>query len=260
MNLRFATNEVNNYQINTPVYQGPLDLLLQLIENAELDITKLSLAKVTNQYLLHLKEMESSPPDEISAFLVIAAKLLLIKSNALLPHSSQTEDQEEDVGDDLARQLLAYKRYKEIAELLADRKMQGYQSYVRISSDLDLNSQVDFGDFDILALYEMARQVFQTDLDRKSIDTVVERPKVLLKDKLAKISTMLKRAEQITFRAILGDHYSKMDVVISFLAVLELVKRRQVVVRQESLFHEIMILKIEGSLDLHDLDINGESL
>jgi len=84
MELKFATNQVNSYQIQTPVFQGPLDLLLNLIENAELDITELALAQVTNQYLKHLNQLENSPPDEISAFLVVAAKLVLIKSKALL--------------------------------------------------------------------------------------------------------------------------------------------------------------------------------
>ena len=86
MDLKFSTDQVNTYKIDTPVYQGPLDLLLQLIEGAELDITTLSLAQVTDQYLKHLEKLQDMPPDEISAFLVIAAKLIQIKSEALLPH------------------------------------------------------------------------------------------------------------------------------------------------------------------------------
>lgn len=79
MDLKFSTDQVNSYQINTPVYQGPLDLLLELIESADLDITTLALAQVTDQYLKHLEKMQDLPPDEISAFLVIAAKLIQIK-------------------------------------------------------------------------------------------------------------------------------------------------------------------------------------
>ena len=88
MDLIFSTDQVDSYQINTPVYQGPLDLLLQLIENAELDITSLALSQVTEQFLKHLEKMQELPPDEISAFLVIAAKLIQIKSEALLPRQS----------------------------------------------------------------------------------------------------------------------------------------------------------------------------
>ena len=90
----------NTYKIDTPVYQGPLDLLLQLIENAELDITTLALATVTDQYLKHLEVMQDLPPDEISAFLVIAAKFIQIKSEALLPQQSNVKEDETDLGNE----------------------------------------------------------------------------------------------------------------------------------------------------------------
>jgi segregation and condensation protein A len=249
MDLKFATNQVNTYRIKTPVYQGPLDLLLQLIESAELDITKLALAQVTDQYLAHLRELEHSPPDEISAFLVIAAKLLWIKSNALLPHTSQGEESE-DVGDDLARQLIAYKRYKEIAELLADRKDQGYQSYVRISPAVDVKENVDFGEFDLAALQALARQVFQSDIDRRSIDTVVERPKVTIKDKIKLISEKFRTREEITFQEILGEKYSRIDIVITFLAVLELIKGKYIRVIQQGLFNDISLKRRSNNTEI----------
>jgi len=249
MELKFATNQVNTYRIKTPVYQGPLDLLLQLIESAELDITKLALAQVTDQYLAHLRELEHSPPDEISAFLVIAAKLLWIKSNALLPHTSQGEEGE-DVGDDLARQLIAYKRYKEIAELLADRKDQGYQSYVRISPAVDVKENVEFGDFDLTALQALARKVFQSDIDRRSIDTVVERPKVTIKDKIKLISEKFRTREEITFQEILGEKYSRIDIVITFLAVLELIKGKYIRVIQQGLFDDISLKRRDKNTEI----------
>ena len=249
MELKFATNQVNSYRIKTPVYQGPLDLLLQLIESAELDITKLALAQVTDQYLAHLRELEHSPPDEISAFLVIAAKLLWIKSNALLPHTSQGEEGE-DVGDDLARQLIAYKRYKEIAELLADRKDQGYQSYVRISPAVDVKENVDFGEFDLAALQALARQVFQSDIDRRSIDTVVERPKVTIKDKIKLISEKFRTREEVTFQELLGEKYSRIDIVITFLAVLELIKGKYIRVIQQGLFNDISLKRRSNNTEI----------
>jgi len=112
MKFDFATQQMGDYKVITPVYEGPLDLLLQLIQGAELDITKLALAQVTDQYLAHLKSIENRLADEVSAFLVIAAKLLQIKSEALLPRPPVREQGFEDPGEALARQLLAYKRYK----------------------------------------------------------------------------------------------------------------------------------------------------
>ncbi len=101
MDLTYSKDTANVYKIITPVYQGPLDLLLQLIENAELDITTLALAQVTDQYLKRLEEMENLIPDEISAFLVIAAKLIQIKSESLLPQQSNVKEEEADLGNEL---------------------------------------------------------------------------------------------------------------------------------------------------------------
>ena len=101
-----------NYTVHTSVYEGPLDLLLDLIEHAELDITSVSLATVTDQYLASIKNIEQINADEISAFLVIAAKLLQIKSEALLPRPPARPAGEEDIGRSLVDQLKLYKRYK----------------------------------------------------------------------------------------------------------------------------------------------------
>ena len=100
-----------------------LDLLLQLIERAELDITKLSLALITDQYLEYIHKLTDLEADEVSAFLVIAAKLLQIKSEALLPRPPQREPGEEDPGEALAKQLIMYKRYREIAAILNQREV-----------------------------------------------------------------------------------------------------------------------------------------
>ena len=102
MSLPALWQSTSNYKISTDVYEGPLDLLLHLIEQAELDITKLSLAKVTDQYLGHLHSIPQGDPTEVSAFLVIAAKLVLIKSSILLPSAVIDENgDEEDLGDQL---------------------------------------------------------------------------------------------------------------------------------------------------------------
>src|SRR5512139_1228723 len=98
-----ANQQISNYTIATPVYEGPLDLLLHLIERAELDITKLSLAKVTDQYLEHLRSMQERRAEEVSAFLVIAARLLQIKSEVLLPRPPTREPGEEDPSEALVQ-------------------------------------------------------------------------------------------------------------------------------------------------------------
>jgi segregation and condensation protein A len=261
MNLKFSTNQVDSYQIDTPVYQGPLDLLLELIETAELDITTLSLAKVTDQYLKRLESLQDLPPDEISAFLVIAAKLIQIKSEALLPRQNGVIDDEVDIGNELARQLIAYKRYKEIAELLAERKSLGYQSYIRLSSPtVEIKDNLDLEGFGIKELYSLAATLFQKDIDRKSISTVVERPQITIEDKISQIADRFEKSQSFTFRELLGEKYSRMDVVISFLAVLELIKGLFIRVKQEGIFDEIMIVKEKEISEMREFSLKNVEL
>ena len=119
-----------SYTVQLPVFEGPLDLLLELIERAEFDITKISLARVTNQYLAYLKQIQEYQLEDLASFLVIAARLVQIKSEALLPRPPMREPGEEDPGDALARQLIAYKRYKQVAVLLSEREKAGLKTFL----------------------------------------------------------------------------------------------------------------------------------
>jgi segregation and condensation protein A len=261
MDLKFSTDQVNTYKINTPVYQGPLDLLLQLIEGAELDITTLSLAQVTDQYLKHLEKLQDMPPDEISAFLVIAAKLIQIKSEALLPSQTSGREEEVDIGNELARQLIAYKRYKEIADLLADRKDHGYQTFIRLSSPkLEVKDQLDLDGFGISDLFELATNIFQKEIDKKSISVVVERPKITIKDKITQISERFKDTDELTFRDLLGKDFTRLDVVISFLALLELIKGNFIKVVQYKMFDDITMKKIKEVSEMKDFALRNLEL
>src|SRR5512133_314296 len=140
MSFQVAAHQVEGYRVNTDVYEGPLDLLLQLIERAELDITTLALAQVTDQYLAHMRKMQAADGSgqsaaEVSGFLIIAARLLQIKSAALLPRpvATASEEEEEDPGEALARQLLTYKRFKELAGALTERETAGLRTHLRVT-------------------------------------------------------------------------------------------------------------------------------
>ena len=239
--MKFATHQVDSYQVRTSVYSGPLDLLLELIQDAELDITSLALAQVTDQYLEHIRQLTVKEADEVSAFMVIAAKLLQIKSEALLPRPPRRDEDEEDPGDELARQLLAYKRYKEIADLLADRKAAGYQTYLPLSTPLEIKEQVDLGNFGVIDLWQMAQQALQQVPDQKQVNKVVTRPKFTIQDKIGEIAVLLNHGRQVAFSQILKEAYTKVEVVISFLAVLELIRGNYIVCRQEKMFEEIYL-------------------
>src|SRR5512141_3340568 len=132
-----------NYTVHTPVYDGPLDLLLNLIERAELDITTVSLASVTESYLNYIRSLEQVNPEEISAFLLIAAKLLQIKSEALLPRPPSREHGEEDLGQALVDQLKLYKRYKEIGGWLHERQEKNLRTFLRIAPPPKVEPKLD---------------------------------------------------------------------------------------------------------------------
>ena len=241
MKFGYASHQVNEYQVATPVYAGPLDLLLQLIERAELDITRLALSQVTDQYLAYMRDLETNTAEEVSAFLVIAAKLLQIKSEALLPRPPVREIGEEDPGEALARQLLAYKRYKEIAETLYKRESSGLRTFLRVTRPPKIQAKADLSEFSLDDILLAARNAFNQADSRKNLNTVVAAPRVTIREKIAVIVASLRKLRRTSFSSLIGQNRNRLDVVVTFLAMLELVKRHFVNATQDSLFGEITL-------------------
>jgi len=255
MKFDFASQQMGDYKVVTPVFEGPLDLLLQLIEQAELDITKLALAQVTDQYLDHIQNMPNQEPEEVSAFLVIAAKLLQIKSEALLPRPPVREEGEEDPGEALARQLLAYKKFKEIADTLEHRQAEGLRSYLRLAAPPKVHEKVDFGEFSLTDLFKLAEDVFSQMDNRPELGSVVSVPRVTIRDKIDHIVNTLQIRSHSSFSQILGEQPTRLDVVVTFIALLELIKRHFVRASQESLFSEINLEPANGWDDEVDFEL-----
>src|SRR5574341_2013090 len=230
-----------NYKVQTPVYEGPLDLLLNLIEHAELDITSVSLAMVTDQYLAYIKDLEQTNADEISAFLVIAAKLLQIKSEALLPRPPMHRADEEDVGQSLVDQLRLYKRFKEIGAWLNARQQANLRTYLRVAQPPKIEPKLDLSNLTLEKLITAAQEAFAKEKDRKPLDVLIGAPRVTIREKIDLIAKTLKEMERLTFRALLAQGASRLEIVVTFLALLELVKRYRVAAHQESLFSDIEI-------------------
>ncbi len=241
MDLDFAGHQARRYNVATPVYEGPLDLLLQLIERAELDITRLSLALVTDQYLEHIRLLENLRAEEVSAFLVIASRLIQIKSEALLPRPPVREEGEEDPGEALARQLLAYKRFKEVAQGLGERESQGLRTYLRLAAPPKMEGVLDLTGVSLEDLVSAARRILVNPDSRPALRTVVTPSPVTIRQKIGVIIRSLRQFGRSSFRAILGSSLTRLDIVVTFLAMLELIKQRKVDARQEALFGEIEI-------------------
>jgi segregation and condensation protein A len=236
------------YKVVTPVYEGPLDLLLQLIERAELDITKLALAEVTDQYLGHLRQMQNRTAEEVSAFIVIAAKLVQIKSEALLPRPPIRDAGEEDPGEALARQLIAYKRYREIAKILERRESSGLRTYLRLAPPPKIERKLDLEDVSLADLVQAAENVFSQIEDQITLTDSSAPPHISIRQKLNRITNFLKLQKNVTFHSLLDDHHSRLEIVVTFLAILELIKRSFIRAHQESIFSDI-ILEATEQLD-----------
>ena len=244
MSLQVAAHQTEGYRVSTPVYEGPLDLLLQLIERAELDITTLALAQVTDQYLAHLKGMDEQNAAEVSGFLVIAARLVQIKSAALLPRIpiQSAEEEEEDPGEALARQLLTYKRFKELAGVLNGRETAGLRSYLRVAPPpVKIEARLDLSNITLTDLVQAAREIFFSKPDLPALSRVVSMPRVTIREKIHIIIDSLRSLGGSTFRSFLRRRGDRLEAVVTFLAMLELIKRRVVEASQSDLFAEIEV-------------------
>ena len=257
MDLNVAGHQTGGYTVTTPVYAGPLDLLLELIEHAELDITALALALVTDQYLAYIHRMQV-PADEISAFLVMAARLLQIKSEALLPRPPVREAGEEDPGQALARQLLIYKRFKELANWLDARVAQHLRTYVRVAPPLKIEGRLDLSDITLADLLAAAEGIYSELADKQALGTVISAPRITIREKINLIAERLGHNTNIPFSSLLGQKPSRLEVVVTFLALLELVKRYRVAARQEGLFTDIEIEKMEDWGKDEEMEIEFE--
>ena len=258
-NLRQAqlSHQTGGYTVTIPVYEGPLDLLLQLIERAELDITAVSLALVTDQYLTYIHQMQV-PADEISAFLVVAAKLIQIKSEALLPRPPVREAGEEDLGEALARQLRIYKRFKELSNWLDDRETRHLRTYLRVAPPPKVESRLDLSDITLADLMSAAEDIFAEEAEKQALGTVISAPRITIREKIALIAERLVKNRNATFRGLLGQKPTRLEVVVTFLALLELVKRYRVSAQQERLFSDIQIEKLDEWGTDEELDIEFE--
>lgn len=241
MTISAVSHQAHGYRVNTPVYEGPLDLLLQLIEREELDITRLALAHVTDQYLAHMRSFQERAAEEVSAFLVIATKLLQIKSEALLPRPPAREPGEEDPGEALAQQLIAYKRYRQIADQLSQREAKGYHAHLRLAAPPKVEGNLDLAGLGLTDLVAAAFQVFFNAKFEPPLSILVAPPRITIREKIILIAQALREKGRTTFLALVSEKRSRLDIVVTFLAMLELIKRSYVRAQQSSLFGDIDI-------------------
>jgi len=247
-----------NYTVQTPVYAGPLDVLLSLIEHAELDITAVSLAMVTDQYLAYINGLEEINADEISAFLVIAAKLLQIKSEALLPRPPEHKAGDEDIGRTLVDQLKLYKRFKEIGAWLSERQQANLRSFLRIAPPPKVEPKLDLSNITLEKLVVAAETALTKETARKPLGMVIAPPRITIREKIDLIAKTMREVERSTFHTLLTQGASRLEIVVTFLAMLELIKRYRIQATQDGLFNDIEISRMDAWEDEEELELEFE--
>lgn len=243
------------YTVDTPVYQGPLDLLLQLIERAELDITKLALAQVTDQFLAYMRTLQELKAERVSEFIVVAARLMQIKSEALLPRPVVRQPDEEDPGEALVQQLLLYKRFKELASLLTLRQDGALRSYLRMAPPPKVEGRLDLSGMTAEDVYRAAMKVYAKADARAPLRTVVAAPRVTIREKIKAIADVLRQKTVTTFRELVAKTPDRLHVVVTFLAMLELVRRYRIAAKQDDLFQEIELRRDENWNETLDFEL-----
>ena len=247
-----------NYTVRTSVYEGPLDLLLDLIERAELDITSVSLASVTDQYVAYISGLEQINADEISAFLVIAAKLLQIKSEALLPRPPAPASGEEDAARSLVDQLKLYKRFKEIGGWMNARQQENLRTFLRVAPPPKVEPKLDLSNLTLEKLVAAATEAFAKERNKQPLGVLIAAPRVTIREKIDMIAKMMKEVERVSFSTLLNPGASRLEIVVTFLAMLELVKRYRIHAQQEDLFSDIEIQRMEEWKDGEEIEIEFE--
>lgn len=229
------------FAVKLEQFEGPLQLLLELIEAEKLDISQLSMAKVTDGYIRHLQENPDIPPEELADFLVVASKLLFIKSKVLLPFLYPAA--EEEAGD-LESQLKIYKEYLEAAKMI--EKMIGKRRFLYVHEKLP-KIEIGFAPPETFNADKMA-EMFRAVIAR--LEPVVKVPKAIIEktvsihEKIKELQNLLGKAEHVSFRTMLMSAESRTEIIVSFLALLELVKQRSATVNQAKLFDDITITRV----------------
>lgn len=241
------------WAVHLPGFDGPLDLLLHLIERNQLEITAISLVAVTDQFVAYLRMWDEPPLPRLAEFVAMAARLLLIKSRSLLPRQTRQESTEDDAdplddAEQLRRHLLEYKLAKDIATMLRARELAGLQSYTRQGRLLlDPDAVLQWSPPTLVGLNVGAlSHVFRRVLTEKRFSEPEELPLplVTVADKMAEVEELLARKPKALLEEILLTANSRFAVVVTFLAVLEMWHQARIRVEQDELFGPIYVLRV----------------
>lgn len=236
-----------DYNIVLDNYEGPLDLLLKLIEKSKIDIYDINISDITEQYIAFIYTMEDLNLELASEFLIMASILLEIKSKMLLPIEKDIDEEEIDPREELILRLLAYKKYKEAAKELREYESIEAQAFYKPQEDLTMEEDIDY-QLDFYNLHLLVRSLNNIlnnrDKKEKPIDIEeIKREEYSIKECVEDILYKLKFKANIKFSDIIKINSCRNEIVAYFLSVLELIKQRDIYVLQDAAFTDLLITK-----------------
>ncbi|HWB07302.1 MAG TPA: segregation/condensation protein A [Verrucomicrobiales bacterium] len=240
----------DNYKVKLDIFEGPLDLLLYLIKKDEVDVLDVNIERITRQYIAYLDTFKMLNIDLAGEFIVMAANLMYLKSRMLIPKQVQPpeeETEEEDPRWELIRQLIEYKKFKDAAGFLSRRQMQMENVYPASPEVPDLKKE-DVSGFPELGIFDLIR-AFQKVLNRFQKEDLQEiaDDRFTVADKIEHLLTNVRPGEQIPFLSLFAAATTRDEVIVTFVAMLELIKLRQFRVTQDHLLGEITLFRNENT-------------
>lgn len=238
------------YKVILKAFEGPLDLLYHLIKKAEVDIYDIPIAEIANQYIEYIRSMEELDLDVTSEFLVMAATLLEIKSKMLLPKQEedgiQLEIEEIDPRDELVRRLIEYKKYKEAAKELKIKEEVQMKVFFKNREEIEQyisNDEPILEGIKISDLFKALEKIVekQKDTFKQEFIKEIKRDELTIEESMEEIMKLIRHSKTIKFEDLFKEDISKVSIVVTFLAVLELIKLKSIVINQDRNFGEIYI-------------------
>ena len=239
--------------VKLQVFEGPLDLLLHLLDKNKVNIYDIPIVEITNQYMEYIAEMKRQDLNILSEFLVMAATLIDIKSRMLLPATNEEDEEEEDPRNELVQQLLEYKMYKCMAYELKDLQMDAARVMYKepsipeevLAYEEPINMEELISDVTLAKLNEIFKSIMKKQVDR--IDPVrskfgkIQKEEVSLEEKMSYLEDYATQHKHFSFRNLLESQCTKVEIIVTFLAILELMKMGKIFISQENLFDDIKI-------------------
>lgn len=257
--------------VKLQVFEGPLDLLLHLIEKHKINIYDIPIVLITEQYMEYIQAMDTKDLEVMSEFLVMAATLVKIKSKMLLPKEEESEEEEEDPRQELVERLLEYKMYKYMSYELKDKQIDAEKVVYKkptIPKEVanykeEVNLDELLSDLTLTKLHKIFKSIIKKQVDK--IDPIrskfgkIEKEEITLSDKMAYIERYGRGNRYFSFKGLLEEQSSKEEIIVTFLGILELMKMGKLKIIQENIFDDIMISYIADEEKLNvEKETSGE--